>query len=75
MPIGKGVLLMPSPSPNLPPNSAALSVRDLPYPATPCIFARRQSPNPDVGEFMAGFAAFIREASHREAAVNGGTAP
>lgn len=74
VPIGKGVLLMPSPSPNLPPNSVALSVRDLPYPATPCVFACRQSANPDVGEFMASFAAFIREASHRDA-VKGGLAP
>ena len=35
VPIGKGVLLMPSPAPNLPPNTVALSVRDLPCPATP----------------------------------------
>ena len=74
VPIGKGVLLMPSPSPNLPPNSVALSVRDLPYPATPCIFSCRQSANPDVDEFMSGFSAFIREASHRDA-VKGGIAP
>lgn len=75
VPIGKGVLLMPSPSPNLPPNTVALSVRDLPYPATPCIFACRQSANPDVDEFMAGFAGFLREASQRDAAVKGGFAP
>ncbi|MGN1019748.1 MAG: LysR family transcriptional regulator [Aristaeellaceae bacterium] len=73
--IGKGVLLMPSPSPNLPPHAVALSLRDLPHPATPCILASRQSPNPDVHEFMANFAAFIREASRRNAEVKGGGAP
>lgn len=65
VPIGKGVLLVPSPVPNLPPNTVALTVRDLPHPATPCIFACRQSTNPDVHEFMTGFAALIREASQR----------
>lgn len=75
VPIGKGILLMPSPAPNLPPNTVALSVRDLPYPATPCVFACRQSANPDVNEFMTGFAAFIREASRRDAAMQGGLAP
>ena len=75
VPIGKGVLLMPSPAPNLPPNTVALAVRNLPYPATPCVFACRQSANPDVSEFMAGFAAFIRESSRREAALQGGIAP
>lgn len=75
VPIGKGILLMPSPAPNLPPNTVALSVRDLPYPATPCILACRQSANPDVGEFMASFAAFIREPLRRDAAMQGGFAP
>lgn len=75
VPIGKGILLMPSPAPNLPPNTVALSVRDLPYPATPCILACRQSANPDVGEFMMSFAAFIREPLRREAAMQGGFAP
>ena len=75
VPIGKGILLMPSPAPNLPPNTVALSVRDLPHPATPCVFACRQSANPEVRECMAGFAAFIREAPHGEAAAQGGIAP
>lgn len=73
--IGKGILLMPSPAPNLPPNTVALAVRDLPYPVTPCVFACRQSANPDVPEFMRGFADFIGEASRRNAAVRGGLAP
>ena len=67
MPIGKGVLLMPSPVPNLPPNTVALTVRDLPHPATPCLFACRQSANPDVNEFLTGFAAFIRAESQQDA--------
>ena len=67
VPIGKGVLLMPSPVPNLPPNTVALTVRDLPHPATPCLFACRQSANPDVNEFLTGFAAFIRAESQRDA--------
>ena len=75
VPIGKGVLLMPSPAPNLPPNTVALAVRDLPYPATPCILACRQSANPDVGEFMTSFAAYIHEPMRREAALQGGLAP
>ena len=74
VPIGKGILLMPSPVPNLPPNTVALAVRDLPHPATPCIFACRQSANPDVSEFMTGFAAFIHEASLRKTDASGGTA-
>ena len=75
VPIGKGVLLMPSPTPNPPPNSVALSVRDLPYPATPCILACRQSANPDVREFMSNFAAFIRRTAHKDAAVKGENTP
>ncbi|MGN0772218.1 MAG: LysR family transcriptional regulator [Candidatus Ventricola sp.] len=75
VPIGKGILLMPSPMPNLPPHTVALSVRDLPYPASPCIFACRQSANPDVSEFLTGFAAFIGEASRRSSAAEGGLAP
>ena len=75
VPIGKGVLLMPSPVPNLPPGTVALTVRDLPHPAVPCLFACRQSPNPDVHEFLTAFAAFIREASQRGAFMKGGMAP
>ena len=43
VPIGKGVLLMPSPVPNLPPSTVALTVRDLPHHALPvCLPPERQ---------------------------------
>ncbi|MGN1019925.1 MAG: LysR family transcriptional regulator [Aristaeellaceae bacterium] len=61
--IGKGLFLSPSPVPDLPPNTAGVIVRNLPYPATPCFFVSRQTGNADVAAFVRDFLAFAREAS------------
>lgn len=60
VPIGKGVFLMPTPAPDMPPNAVSISVRGLPYPATPCVFACRRSENPDVSQFMTDFMVFCQ---------------
>ena len=72
VPIGKGILLLACPVPDLPPNTVSISVLDLPRPATPCVFACRQSGNPDVSEFLTDYMAFCR-GSLRASAGQGGT--
>lgn len=71
VPIGKGVLLMPTPVPDLPPNTVNISVRGLPHPAIPCVFACRQSGNPDVRQFMADYTAFCRDTLRMEGTQGG----
>lgn len=61
--IGKGLFLSPSPIPDLPPNTASLMIRDLPYPATPCFFVHKQTGNADAVAFVHDFLAFTRDAS------------
>ncbi|MGN0762709.1 MAG: LysR substrate-binding domain-containing protein [Aristaeellaceae bacterium] len=60
--IGKGLFLSPSPIPDLPPNTASLMIRDLPYPATPCFFVHKQTGNADAVAFVHDFLAFTRDA-------------
>lgn len=74
VPIGKGILLLACPVPDLPPNTVSISVRDLPHPATPCVFACRQSANPDVSEFLADYMAFCRSGLRAAAGQGGGLA-
>ena len=62
VPIGKGVLLLPTPVPDLPPSTVSISVKGLPHPAVPCVFTLKQSDNPDVQAFIRDYADFCRTA-------------
>ena len=61
VPIGKGLILLPMPMMDLPPNTVLLTVSDLKYPATPCFFYDANSNNPEVHAFVRDFKAFIKE--------------
>ena len=63
--IGKGLFLSPSPVPDLPPNTASVILRDLPYPATPCFFVHKQTVNADAAAFVRDFLAFTKDAARR----------
>lgn len=75
VPIGKGVLLMPSPLPDLPPGSVSVTVLDAPRPASACLFTSQQSDNPDVRAFISDFSAFIRRQPRGGLPQQGGKAP
>lgn len=70
VPVGKGLLLQPTPMMDLPPNTVYLPVTDLPYPATTCFFYDKADQNPDVLAFAKDFPAFTKEVvthEHHEA--------
>lgn len=71
VPIGKGVLLTPTPVPDLPPNTVSISVKGLPYPATPCVLVNKLSTNPDVRAFMQDYIAFCKDALLKDPAHQG----
>ena len=58
-PIGKGILLLPSPQFSAPPNAVSLSLTDVPCPAPLCFVYNPRSPNPDVPAFVSDFMQFI----------------
>lgn len=60
--IGKGLFLSPSPIPDLPPNTASVMIRNLPYPATPCFFVHKHTDNADAAAFVRDFLTFTKEA-------------
>lgn len=66
VPIGKGLVLSPTLAMDLPPNTVCVSVSDLPYPATPCYFYRKDSENPDTLAFIRDYNAFVKEARLHE---------
>ena len=66
VPIGKGLMLSPSLIMDLPPATVCVSVSDLPYPATPCYFYRKDTDNPEVLAFVRDYSGFVKEAQLHE---------
>lgn len=61
VPIGKGLILLPAPLMNLPPNTVCVPVSDLPCPAVSSFFYDKSSSNPEVLSFVRDFNDFIKE--------------
>lgn len=61
VPIGKGLLLHPTPMMDLPPNTVCLPITDLPHPVVSCFFYSKANQNPDVQAFAKDFPAFTKE--------------
>lgn len=66
VPVGKGILLRPTPMMNVPPNTVCLPVTDLPHQATTCFFYDKVNPNEDVQAFARDFPKFAKEMSRHE---------
>lgn len=70
VPVGKGLLLLPTPMMDVPPNAVCLPITDLPHPATMCFFYDKSNPKADVQAFARDFPNFAKEVSkleHRQA--------
>ena len=61
VPIGKGLLLHPTPMMDLPPNTVCLPITDFSHPAISCFFYSKTNQNPDVLAFAKDFPAFAKE--------------
>lgn len=66
IPVGKGLLLRPTPMMDLPPNTVCLPVTGLPHPATTCFFYSKSNQDPDVLAFAKDFPAFAKEVVSHE---------
>lgn len=66
VPIGKGLLLRPTPMMDVPPNAVCLPVTGLPHPATMCFFFDKANPKADVQAFARDFPNFAKEVAKRE---------
>lgn len=66
VPVGKGLLLLPTPMMDIPPNAVCLPVTDLPHPATMCFFYDRANQKADVQAFARDFPDFAKEVGKRE---------
>jgi len=66
VPIGKGLVLTPTLAMDLPPNTVCVSISDLPYPATPCYFYRKDTENPETLAFVRDYENFVKEARIHE---------
>lgn len=66
VPMGKGLLLRPTPMMDTPPNAVCIPVSDLPHPATTCFFYNETNPNPDVLAFANDFTKEVRKREHRQ---------
>ena len=60
VPIGKGVLITPSPVIHSPPSTVSIPLLDVPHPALSCLFCLKAPANPDVTTFLQDYAAFCR---------------
>lgn len=70
VPVGKGLLIRPTPMMDVPPRTVCLPITDLPHPATMCFFYDKINPRPDVLAFAKDFPTFAKEVSrhdHRKA--------
>lgn len=70
VPIGKGLVLLPMPSMELPPNTVILTISDLKHPAAPCFFYNKSSLNPEVHAFVRDYKEFIKEMRQHEHGVH-----
>lgn len=66
VPVGKGLLLRPTPMMDIPPNAVCIPVTDLPHMATICFFYDETNPNPDVLAFAKDFSKEVRQHGHRQ---------
>lgn len=66
VPVGKGLLLRPTPMMDIPPNAVCLPIAGLPHPATMCFFYDKVNPRPDVLAFARDFPNFAKEVGARE---------
>lgn len=66
VPVGKGLLLRPTPMMDIPPNAVCLPITGLPHPATMCFFYDKVNPRPDVLAFARDFPNFAKEVGARE---------
>lgn len=64
VPIGKGVILLPSPVETPPPNSVSIPITSLPFPAASGFFYDPRLASPVVRAFVRDFQAFIQEQSN-----------
>lgn len=61
VPVGKGLLLRPTPMMDFPPNTVCIPVTSLPHPAPMCFFYDKVNPRPDVLAFARDFTNFAKE--------------
>lgn len=66
VPVGKGLLLRPTPMMDLPPSAVAIPVSDLKHPATTCFFYDKATQNSDILAFARDFPKFTKEVGRRE---------
>ena len=66
VPVGKGLLLCPTPIMDLPPNTVSVPVTDLRHPATNCFFYNKTNPSADVLAFAKDFPNFAKEMGKHE---------
>lgn len=66
VPVGKGVLIRPTPMMDIPPNAVCIPVTELPHPASMCFFYDKTNPKPDVLAFARDFLDFAKEAGRHE---------
>lgn len=66
VPVGKGILIRPTPMMDIPPNAVCIPVTELPHPASMCFFYDKTNPRPDVLAFAKDFPNFAKEAGRHE---------
>lgn len=66
VPIGKGLILLPTPIMEMPPNTVLVTVSDLKYPAASCFFYDKNTGNPEVHAFVRDYKAFVKEMRRHE---------
>lgn len=66
VPVGKGILIRPTPMMDTPPNAVTIPLTGLPHPATMCFFYDKINPRPDVLAFAKDFVQFTKESTKRE---------
>lgn len=66
VPVGKGILLRPTPMMDIPPNAVCIPVTELPHPASMCFFYDKSNPRADVLAFANDFPKFAKEAGKHE---------
>lgn len=66
VPIGKGIILLPTSVMDLPPNTQSITVSNVIHPAPFCLFYNKNSPKPEIHTFVAEFCQFIQEAKKHD---------
>lgn len=66
VPVGKGVLIRPTPMMDIPPNAVCIPITELPHPASMCFFYDKMNPREDVLAFARDFPNFAKEVRMHE---------